>query len=426
MTFLQEFQQLLLTQPRYNLKQVSVENCDYADTVVKSKNCYYTFGAFYCEDVYYGRYSRKCKDCSGVTFCANCDWCVDCVDCVGCYMVDYSQHCQNCTESKFCVDCFGCMNCFGCVGLYKKQYCFFNQQLTKEEYEKQLAQVNLNDVTEKTKIMQKIEELKSKMPNLGIHQFRTENCIGDNLSESKNCYQCYDSFSLEDCNYCIETNGNKDCTDLTVCFESENCYNCIHSPLNYNSNFLYQTDQTSESEFCAYSKNLKNCFGCAYLSNKQFYILNKPYGEQDYLLKIAEIKKELMQAGRYNLLPYFTTQYELNRLKTETDSVIQSSLPDNSLTQSFMSTLASLVCKNPNCKKPFKVIDAEQKFYQKKGLPMPDFCPACRHQQRMALRAERKLYGRKCDKCQQDMLTTYPPEATYKIYCQKCFWDNIG
>ncbi|MFA5828942.1 MAG: hypothetical protein WC843_00385 [Candidatus Gracilibacteria bacterium] len=85
-----------------------------------------------------------------------------------------------------------------------------------------------------------------------------------------------------------------------------------------------------------------------------------------------------------------------------------------------------LKCKNPTCAKEFLVIPQEKNFYIKKQLPMPDFCPACRHQQRMALRAERKLYSRKCDKCSNSMLSTYPNDAPYKIYCQKCFWENIG
>jgi hypothetical protein len=60
MPFLSDFQALLLSQPRYNLKQVGAENSTYADVAVMSKNCYYCFGVFYCEDVYYSRYSRKC------------------------------------------------------------------------------------------------------------------------------------------------------------------------------------------------------------------------------------------------------------------------------------------------------------------------------------------------------------------------------
>ena len=72
------------------------------------------------------------------------------------------------------------------------------------------------------------------------------------------------------------------------------------------------------------------------------------------------------------------------------------------------------------------VIKAEKDFYDRKGLPLPDYCPSCRHKQRMALRSERALYARTCDKCHSKMLSTIPETAPYKVYCQKCFWENIG
>ncbi len=84
------------------------------------------------------------------------------------------------------------------------------------------------------------------------------------------------------------------------------------------------------------------------------------------------------------------------------------------------------VCQEAQCGKNFIVIPQEMKFYENKKLPLPDYCPACRHKQRMALRTERTLYKRSCDKCQQSILSVYPQESPYKIYCQKCFWENIG
>jgi len=327
MSFLDEFRHLLLTKPRYNLKQVGAENCDYADTAVKSKNCYYCFGIFYSEDVYYARYSRKCVSSSDMTFCVNCEWCIECTDCAGCYKVDYSQDCQNCRECQFCKDCFGCTGCFGCVGLYQKQYCIFNEQLTKAEYEKRIASLNLSSSIHRGLIQERVEALRRKTPNLGVHQFSCEDCIGNHLTESKNCYRCHDSFALEDCFYCIETNGNKNCADHTVCFENEWCYQCIHSPLNNTCNFLFQCDYCSDSEFCAFSKNLKNCFGCVYMENKEYYILNKPFTPQEYRKEVERIKSELQASGHYNLLPYFASDYETRRLKAETDSVIQSMSP---------------------------------------------------------------------------------------------------
>ncbi len=86
----------------------------------------------------------------------------------------------------------------------------------------------------------------------------------------------------------------------------------------------------------------------------------------------------------------------------------------------------SCTCKNPECNKPFGVVDQEEKFLAKKELPLPDYCPRCRHKKRMALRNERELYKRPCDNCNNSMLSTTPESAPYKIYCQKCFWENIG
>lgn len=87
---------------------------------------------------------------------------------------------------------------------------------------------------------------------------------------------------------------------------------------------------------------------------------------------------------------------------------------------------AKLTCQESSCGKDFIVTTAEQEFYTQKKLPLPDHCPACRHKQRMALRSERQLYKRTCDKCKQSMLSVYPPDAPYVVYCQKCFWENIG
>lgn len=323
MNFIEEFKHLLVSKPRYNLKQVMAENCDFSDTAVKSKNCYYCFGVFYCEDVYYARYSRKCSNCSGLTLCANCEWCIECIDCVKCYGCDYCQDCQNCSESQYCKDCFGCKNCFGCVGLYQKQYCLFNEQHSEKEYKEKISKLNLQNEGHRAFVRQELEKLRITSANLGIQQFQTEDCIGNHISESRGCYQCYDIFASEDCLYNIEANGNKDSCDITVCFETEGCYNCVQSPLCYRCNYLFHVDSSSESEFCAYSRNLKNCFGCVYMENKQYYILNKPYSSEKYFKEVEAIKKELITNNNYNLGIYFVSEYEKKKEINETEPVIQ-------------------------------------------------------------------------------------------------------
>ena len=45
---------------------------------------------------------------------------------------------------------------------------------------------------------------------------------------------------------------------------------------------------------------------------------------------------------------------------------------------------------------------------------------------RFAFHAKRQLYKRTCDKCKESMLSVYPTDAPYIVYCHKCFWENIG
>lgn len=321
--FLTQFQHLLKEKPRYNLKIVNCENCDFADTALNSRNCYYCFGAFHAEDLLYSRYSRDCSSSSDLTFCFNCEWCYECIGCSKCYSVDYCKYVSNCSDCQFCQDCIGCANCFGCLGLSHKQYCFFNEQLSKDEYEKRTAAFDLSKQSDREEVAKRIEQIKNTRPQLAIHQTMTEDCIGDNLVQAKNCYNCFDAYDLEDCNFCIETNSLKNCTDMTVCFRTEESYQCIHSPGNYNCNFCFHVDYSSDSEFCAYSRSLKNCFGCVYLQNKEYHILNQPYAPEEYFRKVAEIKSQLQSIGMYNLLPYFASEYEWGRMGSETESVVR-------------------------------------------------------------------------------------------------------
>lgn len=322
-SFVPTFRTFLLQKPRFNLKQVHVENCAYSDTALKSKNCYYCFGAFYCEDVYYGRYSRSCKDCSGIALCANCEGCVECSDCVDCYFCDYSENCRNCSECIFCHECYSCENCFGCVGLYQKKYCFFNEQLSQEEYQAWRKVVDLSDRAQLQQIADRRLALKKGVPLPASNQFRADNCLGNYLTESSECYYCFDGILLEDSFYTIEANANKNACDLTVCFETELCYSCVQSPLNYNCNFLLQVDQSFDCEFCAYSKNLRNCFGCVYLANKEFHILNQAVSPDLYPIIVQEIRKQLINTNLYNMKLFHVSDYEQYRLQTEPDFPIR-------------------------------------------------------------------------------------------------------
>ncbi|PIQ77736.1 hypothetical protein COV82_03020 [Candidatus Peregrinibacteria bacterium CG11_big_fil_rev_8_21_14_0_20_46_8] len=73
------------------------------------------------------------------------------------------------------------------------------------------------------------------------------------------------------------------------------------------------------------------------------------------------------------------------------------------------------------CSAAFELIAQELEFYAKRNLPRPQNCPACRQKRRLALRNERTLYRRACDGCKLEMISSYPPDSKYTIFCSSCF-----
>jgi len=57
-------------------------------------------------------------------------------------------------------------------------------------------------------------------------------------------------------------------------------------------------------------------------------------------------------------------------------------------------------------------------------VPAPTFCPDCRLRRRLTFRNERKLYKRKCDFSNKDIISIYHKESPYKVYDQKIWWSD--
>lgn len=85
------------------------------------------------------------------------------------------------------------------------------------------------------------------------------------------------------------------------------------------------------------------------------------------------------------------------------------------------------------CSQVFEITQKDLNFYdrisplsdgKKYQIPIPKFCPECRHQRRLSFRNERYLYGRKCGLCKKHIITTYSPDKPYKTYCQNCWWGD--
>jgi hypothetical protein len=83
-----------------------------------------------------------------------------------------------------------------------------------------------------------------------------------------------------------------------------------------------------------------------------------------------------------------------------------------------------------NCKKDFIIEPEDFDFYAKIQVPPPTFCPQCRVQRRFAWRNERTLHRRSCSLCSKSMISMYPADTAFPVYCHTCWysdgWDSMS
>ncbi|MBI5220488.1 MAG: hypothetical protein HY978_01465 [Candidatus Liptonbacteria bacterium] len=77
-----------------------------------------------------------------------------------------------------------------------------------------------------------------------------------------------------------------------------------------------------------------------------------------------------------------------------------------------------------SCKQDFSIEPADFDFYRKIDVPPPTFYWKCRLARRLVWRNERSLYKRACDLCHKNVISMYPAEAPFPVYCHDCWWGD--
>ena len=98
-------------------------------------------------------------------------------------------------------------------------------------------------------------------------------------------------------------------------------------------------------------------------------------------------------------------------------------LPDNIQNTPDDITNWALTCESTG--KIYKIIKQELAFYRAHNIPIPRKHPDQRHKERMALRNQRKLWQRACEKCNIAIQTSYAPNRPEIVYCEKCYQNIV-
>lgn len=301
MDFYAEFQKLVFTHPHNALHSRGAQNCEFGDYIFRSKNTYLSYFINESQDCYYADYLVGCRDCVDSAYLSSSELCYECIDCSQLYNCSFLQDCHNCSACEFCFDCINCKDCFGSFGLRNQRFCIFNKSYTEENYREKVAELRKNPPQ---KILRLLSPEFNKHPRLYARLLKGgENCYGDYIYFSKNCYSCFNIRNVENSFYVSEMMNpeivSRDCVDCTFISGSELCFECHNIITCSNCNFLETCIGCSDSEYLLQCYNCRSCFGCVYLMNKEYCILNRQFTRDEYLLALSKIKEELKNARIY-------------------------------------------------------------------------------------------------------------------------------
>jgi hypothetical protein len=454
--FFDQFKELFFDVPHLPLERdATAVNSEYSLGGRFGKNNYYTSGPFKSEDILFSeevRFSKFCVDCLDVWHSEFCYLCAESDRCSRCvFVIDSNQ----CIDSAFLYDCKNCTSCFLSANLRNKSFVFENKQLTKEEYQTKISSLNLGDRIIFQKIRQKFNDVFRDALRRSVWLTNTTNCVGDRLSNCKNCFWTFDGTDGENFRFVQSFDKAKDTMDCSYYSgPAERAYESIMPTNSTNILFSLYVRYSMNVEYSSECDNCQDCFGCVGLKNKKFHIFNQPYPENNYWQLVDEIKIEMLNGGEYGelfplslgLFPYQSSRgqkfYPLDAKKAaergipwyeepETQIPEGVRLMDTSEIPSDIKNVDDFILNNAiRCEvtgRPFKIIVEELKFYRYMNLSIPTKHPWQRIMERTIFEHPFELFPFVCPNCGENSLSIYDgaKQKQFKIFCEKCYLKEV-
>ena len=456
--FFEQYKKFQLEVPRQNLNVINAVNSKFTNYVNNVKNCYLVTDAHNAEDCQHSTYADNSKNCHYSYGATSSDSCYECNMVQNSYKCFFTEFSSDCVDSSFLFDCRDCTDCFMSSNLRHKKYYFYNQKLSKEEYQKKIREINLGDSKIIEKLKKDFQNLKKKTIYRANQNEKNINCTGDYIKNSKNCHSCFFVFESENMAYCVGNLKHKDSYDLVGGVGSELSYETMSvNAGSYQTKFSTTVTDLRDSEYCDYCKNCSNCFACIGLKNKQYCIFNKQYSEEEYWQKVDEIKTKMLADGEYGeffspelaTVPYnisMATSYggyddleiakkygykieQIEEPNPDTENEIKvEEVPDD--IKEITDDILSKVIIDKNGKK-FRYTKEELEFHRKYNLALPtEHYASILAEKRIALGPiDFNPKYRNCTKCGQETQVTFPedyPGAPERVWCEKCYNQEVG
>ncbi len=210
-------------------------------------------------------------------------------------------HSFDCSSSAVLFDCRNCEYCFGATNQRNKKYLWFNEQLSKEEWECRRAEVDLARRSAYQANLQKFYDLINTdcfWPE-GFNE-KAPNCVGEYLRNCDTCTTAFASDGAKDSDWICYSYGKTERNYMSCgVVDGADNYFCATVPESSKCYFGMNLTRCLNTEYCIACLNCENCFGCVGLNRKKFCILNQQYTEAEYWQKLDEIKCAMLERGEY-------------------------------------------------------------------------------------------------------------------------------
>ncbi len=487
--FFVQLRELQIKVPRLHLFQRNSPNSQFSNIIGESKNVYLGYSIVESEYVYYSKSVDRSAEVFDSLFSKNLKQCYENIYGDNNYNSHYLVHSRNCLDSRFLFDCVNCKHCVLSANLRNQEYVIRNKKYSKEEYQRELEQLNFGNAANVENLKKEFTELMRRSIHKYANILKSVSSTGNNILNAKNAQYCFDVYNVEDLRYChrvIDLKNSMDTNYTGLGSELIYEYN-IGGKADYNVHFsVAALDGLRDSEYTDYCFSSSDLFGCIALRNKANCILNRQYPESEYndlrdrILRQMDEVPYTDKAGRMyrygEFFPIELSPHAYNETvaqeywKLSKDEVLRNGYawrdpetrsyqitmhPDNlpghikEVNDDILNLVVGCVHKgecNEQCTIAFKIIPDELQFYRKIGIPLPRFCPNCRHYARLREIEPMKLWHRACmcagktsdqqqayqyantaphfhgeNHCPNEFETSYAPERPEIIYCEPCY-----
>jgi len=464
--FLLQWKELLDKTPILGLSVDSITGdfSPFTNHTGNSKSCYMTYYSANNEYTSYGFYLVGNKNVLNSSMSINSELGFDNKNSFKNYNAVGFEDSIESMDSAFLKDCINCSNCFGSANLRNAKYVFFNEQLSKEQYNEKLDNIDLGSHDQYKYWKDKTTEHFKSFPPKPEFADRNANSTGSYFFDSKNCQEGYEVVGIEDSKY-IMLVGEPPVRDA---------YDYVH--WGSNTSLAYECvtvgDGASEVKFISESgHNIRNIeysklstgaayhFGCVSMKKKNYCILNKQYSKEEYTILREKIIKHMEdvpyvdKTGKvYKYGEFFPMEFALHSYnnsfanfffpKTKDESLVEGlkwyeedpkeypiTMPASNLSDNIKDTTNEILKEVIGCSlcpKGYKITEQELDLSRRLNVPLARACPFCRIDEKIKkwVKQMRQLQ-RECDKCGSIFKTHYDKSQAPKIFCKKCYQQEV-